>query len=328
MIGRNGRSECETGAVLVEEVEVDSEGVVLAGSIWRPDSPARSVIVMHPGSGASDRHNDTLFAPIRTALLGGGHAVASFDKRGVGASTGSLWTTSIEQQASDLLACARAVSGRVPDVPVGAFGHSQGGWVVYEAAGTSDLLDFAIANSGPGVSPRDQERHALTTATADHPDQSGAMELFDELVERARRSQPLDAVLAETDLSAAGELRGFATDLLSEVNVWSLASLVFAYDPTSALRAIDIPILCVFGREDPLVPIHDSVVALRRLVSDRYLEVRVFDGAGHRLEPKDGVGFVDGYLDAITDFATRRTARQRHLSIGRDKPDPTDHPVA
>jgi pimeloyl-ACP methyl ester carboxylesterase len=295
--------------VLVEEVEVDREGVVLAGSMWLPDAPAKSVIVMHPGSGPSDRHNDTLFAPIRSALLSADHAVASFDKRGVGASTGSLWTTSIEQQASDLLACIGTVSDRVPDVPVGAFGHSQGGWVVYEAAGTSDVLDFAIANSGPGVSPGDQERHALRVATADHPDQSGAMALFDELVERARRSQPLDAVLAETDLTAAGELRGFATDLLSDVDEWSLASLVFAYDPTSALRAIDIPILCVFGREDPLVPVDDSVVALRRLVSDGYLEIRVFDGAGHRLQPKDGHGFVDGYLDAIADFATRRSAR-------------------
>jgi pimeloyl-ACP methyl ester carboxylesterase len=303
------RSECETGAVVVKEVEVDREGVVLAGSIWFPDSAPKSVIVMHPGSGPSDRNNDTLFAPIRTALLASNHAVASFDKRGVGASTGSLWTTSVEQQASDLLACIEAVSGQLPSVPVGAFGHSQGGWVVYEAAGTGDLLDFAIANSGPGVSPRDQERHALRVATADHRDQSRAMQLFDELVERARRSQPLDAVLAETDLSAAGELRGFATNLLSDANEWSLASLLFSYDPTSALHAIDIPLLCVFGREDPLVPIDDSVEALRRLVSDRYLEVRVFDGAGHRLEPKGGHGFVDGYLDAIADFATRRSTR-------------------
>lgn len=295
--------------MLVEEVEVDRDGVVLAGSIWLPDSPPRSVIVMHPGSGPSDRNNDALFAPIRSALLGRHHAVVSFDKRGVGASTGSLWTTSIEQQASDLLACGRTVSGRVPDVPVGAFGHSQGGWVVHEAVGTGDLFDFAIANSGPGVSPRDQERHALRVATADHPDQSGAIEVFDELVERARRSQPLDAVLAETDLSAAGKLTGFASDMLSDANAWDLASLVFSYDPASALRAIDVPILCVFGRDDPLVPVDDSVVELRRLVSDRYLEVRVFDGAGHRLEPKDGHGFVGGYLDAIADFATHQTVQ-------------------
>jgi hypothetical protein len=49
--------------------------------------------------------------------------------------------------------CARVFGHRAAGVPIGAFGHSQGGWVVYEAVGAYDDFDFAIANSGPGVTP-------------------------------------------------------------------------------------------------------------------------------------------------------------------------------
>ena len=169
----------------VHDLRVERDGVALAGSLWMPGPRPKSVVVMHPGSGPSDRNNDVLFPPIRAALLDAGHAVASLDKRGVGESTGSLWTTSIEQQAADLVECAAAVSIRLRGVPIGAFGHSQGGWVVYEAAGTTSVFDFVVANSGPGVSPADQEHHALRRATDGHVDQAGALMLFDELVSRA-----------------------------------------------------------------------------------------------------------------------------------------------
>ena len=60
---------------------------------------------MHPGSGPSDRDNDVFFPPIREHLLDAGVAVCSFDKRGVGGSTGRWEEAGIVEQADDLLAC-------------------------------------------------------------------------------------------------------------------------------------------------------------------------------------------------------------------------------
>ena len=285
-----------------EELIVEVEGAHLAGTMWRPSAELRSIVVMHPGSGPSDRDNDVHFPPIRTALLAAGHAIASFDKRGVGASTGSLWTTSIEQQADDMIRCARAVSQRVADVPVGAFGHSQGGWVAYEAVGTSDVFDFAVANSGPGVTPAAQERHALETATQGNPDQTGALDLFDELLGHARARRALSDVVEQVNVDRAGSLRGFAAGLLQNDDEWELASLIMSYDPMTALAAIKVPLLCVFGADDPIVPVEASVAALRRYVDDALLRTVVFDGGGHRLEPTNGEGFVAGYLDTLTAF--------------------------
>jgi pimeloyl-ACP methyl ester carboxylesterase len=292
-----------------DDLVVERDEVLLAGSLWLPDRRPASVVVMHPGSGPSDRHNDVHFPPIRSALLAAGHAAASFDKRGVGSSTGSLSTTSIEQQAGDLLACVEAVRDRLPGVPVGAFGHSQGGWVVYEAAGTTDAVDFAIANSGPAVAPLEQERHALRVATDGQVDQPTALALFDELAERARAGQTFTDVIGELDRAGTGSLRGFAGAVLHDEVAWQLTTLLFAYDPAPALAAIEVPLLAVFGADDPVVPVDDSIAALRNLVDERFVEILVFDGAGHRLERADDTGFVDGYLDAVVDFVNVCSAR-------------------
>ena len=107
----------------------------MAGTLWLPEGNADATLLMHPGSGPSDRDNDVYFPPIRESLLDAGIAVCSFDKRGVGGSSGRWQDAGIIEQADDLSACLKVLLGdaAVPK-PVGLFGHSQGGWVVLEAA--------------------------------------------------------------------------------------------------------------------------------------------------------------------------------------------------
>src|SRR5438552_19046823 len=114
----------------VRELTVRSGDASLQGSLWLPSDTAAATVLMHPGSGPSDRDNDVFFPPIREHLLSAGIAVCSFDKRGVGGSSGRWQDAGIADQAADLLAglaefraCGRA------DLPIGLFGHSQGGWV-------------------------------------------------------------------------------------------------------------------------------------------------------------------------------------------------------
>ena len=136
------------------ELEADSGGVRLAGTLWCPAGDAVAGVLMHPGSGPSDRDNDVLFPPIREHLLRAGIAVCSFDKRGVGGSAGSWLEAGLYEQADDLLAALAVFESESPrDLPLGLFGHSQGGWVVVEAASRGVPVAFVITNSGPGVSP-------------------------------------------------------------------------------------------------------------------------------------------------------------------------------
>src|SRR6478609_7755543 len=76
----------------------------LAGTLFLPDAPATATLLMVPGSGPADRANDTYVPPIRAALLGAGIAGASFDKRGVGGSSGDWRDTDPIRQAGDVAA--------------------------------------------------------------------------------------------------------------------------------------------------------------------------------------------------------------------------------
>jgi uncharacterized protein len=295
------RSEDEVPSRL--ELEADSGGVRLAGSLWRPAGRAVAGVLMHPGSGPSDRDNDALFPPIREHLLGAGIAVCSFDKRGVGGSAGSWLDAGIHEQADDLLAAFAIFESESPrGLPLGLFGHSQGGWVVVEAAARGFAVGFVITNSGPGVTPARQERYSLASKLADDT-RGEALVAYDAVVAVMAERPGLAAGLQQLD--AAGvpyrELPGLEFMFEGE-EVWHLAATIFDYDPAPALSRITAPFLALFGAADKITPAEESVAALRANVRPELLEVEVFPEGDHRLHHGDPPRFVDGYLDRISSF--------------------------
>ena len=86
----------------LREVTFSSGNVVLAGSLALPGGEAAAAgVVMVGGSGPSDRDNDTYFPPIRRHLTGAGIAVLSYDKRGVGGSSGDWRDATMDDLAAD-----------------------------------------------------------------------------------------------------------------------------------------------------------------------------------------------------------------------------------
>jgi uncharacterized protein len=293
------------------EIAADSGGVRLAGFLWRPAAPAFAGVLMHPGSGPSDRDNDVLFPPIREHLLQAGIAVCSFDKRGVGGSSGRWEDAGIIEQADDLLAGLAAFEAESPrGLPLGLFGHSQGGWVVVEAAARDVPVAFVITNSGPGVSPARQERYSLAGRLTG-AEEAEALAAYDAVVAVMRACPTLDRAVKQLD--AAGvpyrELRGLEFVFEDEA-IWGLCVKIFDYDPASALSRIAAPVLALFGAADKITPAEESVVAFRAAVRPELLQVEVFPEADHRLHCGDPARFVDGYLDRISSFVQAATSRR------------------
>ncbi|MGC5167105.1 alpha/beta fold hydrolase [Luteimicrobium sp. DT211] len=293
-------------------------GGTLAGSLWLPDGPARALVLMHPGSGPSDRDNDAFFPPVRGALLAAGAAVASYDKRGVGGSEGSWLTTAIPDQADDAAAGLRvartalgAAGGGIGGaaVPTVLFGHSQGGWVVLEAASRADVAGV-VTSSGPAVTPGDQERFSTATAVrrAGWADADEALAVFDGLMALAERGAAYDEARAWSGVSERRDvldrLAALGAFVPGSREVWELATLLVGHDPQDALRRLRVPLLAVFGDDDGVVPVERSVAALRGLVPPRLLDVAVLAGGDHRLQSVDG-RFVPGYPDVVVDFVRR-----------------------
>jgi uncharacterized protein len=300
-------------AARAAEIRVESDGTRLAGTIWTPAHGAEAGVLMHPGSGPSDRNNDVLFPPIREHLLEAGIAVCSFDKRGVGDSSGRWQDAGISEQADDVTLVLDAFSTSLTGVPIGLFGHSQGGWVVVEAAGRGIPVAFVITNSGPGVSPSQQERHALANRLrrdrASDDTLAEALAAFDAVTNVMRERFSLDEAL--TRLGAAGIDRRHLEGLeymFEDESMWQFDSAIYDYDPARALSRITVPVLALFGATDEITPIAESVAAFHAAVRPDLLTVDVVPGGNHRLQYGDASRFVDGYLEQLTLFIRRATA--------------------
>jgi uncharacterized protein len=286
------------------ELEADSGGVRLAGSLWVPTGDAVAGVLMHPGSGPSDRDNDWFFPPIRRHLLEAGIAVCSFDKRGVGGSEGSWLEAGIEEQADDLLAALGVFATECPGLPIGLFGHSQGGWVVVEAASRSLPVAFVIPSSGGGASPARQERYSLANKVTAGQETTEALATYDAVVEVIRERPTLGAGVARLEAEGVPYRNLPGLDFMFEDEaIWRLCAEIFAYDPAPALARITAPVLGLLGAADKVNPPEESLAAFRVAVREDLLEVEVFPDGDHRLQHGDPPRFVDGYLDRIASFA-------------------------
>jgi len=284
--------------------------VLLAGTLWLPAREPAAVVLMHPGSGPSDRDNDVFFPPIREHLVGEGIAVCSFDKRGVGGSTGNWREAAIEAQAGDALAAVEALlAADGVDAPVGLFGHSQGGWVVIEAASRGADIAFVVTSSGPGVTPGEQERYSACTRLerngASEAELADGLRSFDALLEMLRDGILLADVGSRMDAARLILPPGF--ELADEAD-WELMRALVDYDPRAALERIEVPVLALLGAADPIVPVDASVAVYEAAVQPELLEVLVLPGADHRIQVGDPPRLADGYLDALTAFVRAAVA--------------------
>lgn len=295
-------------------LRVDQGGIRLAGELWLPagmvgdsagsprDERALAAVLMVPGSGPSDRHNDVFFPPIREHLVANGIAVASFDKRGVGESTGDWLTAGIVEQADDpltALGVLRSVAA-LQGVPIGLFGHSQGGWVVLDAAARDERVAFVITNSGPGVTPAEQERHAARDGMMRRgfalDEVTAAMADFDAMLESMRSGAAFETfrqeLEAEADRRERFRLLAELAFVPDDEAVWQLGGRILDHDPRPALERIRCPILALFGAEDRLVPVERSVEIYREAGQD--VTVHVFPDPDHRCQVGDPPAMAPG----------------------------------
>jgi pimeloyl-ACP methyl ester carboxylesterase len=253
-----------------------------------------------------NRDNGDYFPEIRGGLLDRGIAVASFDKRGVGESTGNWHDTDIAQQARDVAAqleCLRKIPG-VDPARLGLFGHSQGGLVVLEVAAADPAVPYAITNSAPGVTMAQQERFAteahMTAGGAPAEVIAEALAKQDALIELVRAGAGPEVVRAAAGDDGAGPTEAGELDLLRRL---------FEYDPRSALEKLACPLLAIFGGADLVVPVEESIAIFRaaRAGKAAELDVETIRGGNHRLQIGDPPALAPTYEATLTDWILRHT---------------------
>ena len=198
------------------DVAISANGATLAATITEPSGQPRGGIVIVHGAEPGERHFYDVWVGIYTSL---GLAVLTYDKRGIGQSTGrypgesptmeALRTYADDASAAlDFLSRQRGVGPRI-----GFHGGSQGGWTV----------PLALLRHGGGAFA------VLVSAPATTVDQTDLWAGFTNGGERAP-SQSEDQMLAAVRATTSG------------------------YDPAAALRALAVPTLWVLGTHDRTVP--------------------------------------------------------------------------
>ena len=202
------------------DVTIPAEGAMLAGSITEPlgAGPHPGIVVVH-GAEPGERHFYDIWVGIYAGL---GLDVLTYDKRGIGSSTGRYpgenpTDESLQVYADDAgsaLGFLAAWPGADPK-RVGFHGGSQGGWTVPLAIKLHPGASFAVLVSAPATTVGQTNLWSDYTGGGSHAPTASQAEM--EAAVRADHS---------------------------------------GYDPAPALAALRVPTLWLLGSNDRTVPTH------------------------------------------------------------------------
>jgi uncharacterized protein len=200
------------------QVVFPAQGARLAGAITEPlaGAPRPGIVIVH-GSERGERYYYDVWVGVYASM---GFAVLTYDKRGIGSSSGSypgeFPTTDALDLYADDAAAARDFLARWPGVDparIGFHGGSQGGWTVPLAMMRHGGAAFAVLVSAPATTVDQTDLWAsFTGGGASAPSESN------------------DQMLADVRKASGG------------------------YDPMAALRAMTVPAIWILGTNDRTVP--------------------------------------------------------------------------
>jgi pimeloyl-ACP methyl ester carboxylesterase len=220
---------------------------------------------------AGDQPAHTL-RPLARALARHGIAVLTYDKRGVGDSTGDWRAGTFETLADDALAAIRVLRARRDVNPsrVGLLGIGEGGWVAPIAAARSPEVAFLITIAAPAMNPVVQERYRRAYALRCAGHGPWAM-----------------TVSATLWLLACAIWRRLPERSDAPPTLRRYFARVCAHDPLPVWTQVRQPVLALWGGRDERVPPRGSAWLLRRALrasGHMASTTTIVPGGGHLLQ--------------------------------------------
>lgn len=298
-----------------QDIAVQSGGEQIAATLICPskEGPFPCIVITH-GSEAGVRPQYRKFAQ---RFIDRGFSVVVYDKRGCGDSTGTyVEAPDLQVPAGDMVACVEAVAKNdlVDASRIGVFGVSQGGWVGPLAASKSNLISFVIMISGPSISPLEQNLF-------DKGNQLKGGGYDEDEIENVTNLRRLvwtyltngdgkeEAQKAWDEAKSESWFRAFKNQIPMGDRVQLLRHprlTHFAahsrYDPEPTLRALQVPVLAVYGNSDTIVPAKRCADLLDSFFQDErksLLTIKRIEGADHGIRVQNESGrrdFAVGYL--------------------------------
>jgi dienelactone hydrolase len=329
---------CGTRATISPENVAPSEEAVhftngdinLSGTLVLPGGSRKvPAVVLFHGSGPQPRN---LFTA--RWFADHGFAALTYDKRGIGESTGNFKVVPFMELTGDGLAGVQYLKSRkeIDSTHIGVWGLSQGGWLGPLAASRSKDVAFVIAISGPGVSPGEQmlffyakdleakglpeiqirEATALRRDIWNYMYTGNGYDQMEAEIKKSRTKPWYDQVKTQQDRLFEGIPTPAAfSSYKNKKYIWFRDEA--QYDPVPTLEALRVPVLFIFGDQDRLVPVEKSVGIIRDALTrggNKDFTIKILPNVDHGMYLPTGKIDPD-YLDTMETWLAERAKNWR-----------------
>lgn len=249
-----------------EDVTFVSEGVKLAGTIFRPENPHSAVVIVH---GSDPVPRMTKFAEL---LAKKDILVLTYDKRGVGESggvyvgpqvgTNNISVENLNLLAKDASAAINLIGKKTEGLQIGLVGASQAGWIIPIVADNNSLVDFMVLFSSPTITTLEQLRFQFYT--------DGRADFWENHTEEDAREH----VKNDPDR--------------------------YQFEPTDpkiTLSALSTPGLWLFGEKDIQIPVKMCIEDLNALkLKGKPFEYVLFPSLGHNTNKTEPIAIATHWI--------------------------------
>jgi len=301
-----------------EEVTFRDGDVVLSGTLGLPSGPGpHPAIVRIHGAGPQARQStlDGWYAYHGIAYL-------SFDKRGVGKSTGDWREAGISELADDVLAAVRFLRQRkdIDPAQIGIESVSEGGWIAPVVATRDSKVKFILVLAGPAmdyvpeIMNEVEERVKARGLSGD--DLKRALEFKRKALQMIADGAGLsDEAWANFQTFVAPYRSEKWFSYVSEPKERSQAQkkqyLMARIRSSEFWRQVKIPVLALYGGKDLNVPAARNVAALTEELKEagnRDFTIKVFPEANHEflqtanaMLDNEQVRYLQGHVPGFLD---------------------------
>jgi pimeloyl-ACP methyl ester carboxylesterase len=294
----------------------------LKGVLSKPkNKDSYPIVIFVHGDGAADRYQKGYYKYIWQQLNQAGIACLSWDKQGVGESSGNWLNQTMDDRAAEVQAAIHFLNQR-PDIEeISLWGISQGGWVIPKVAQLAPEIRSLIFHSpainwlrqGKYHSRKRLKREGYTSEQIDQ-----GLEYHDHVT----------TFLHQDNYTAYQNHYDQQTDFIKEAfslmskERWHFAVKNHKTDITEDLNNIDLPILALFGAADVHVDAQESKSVFDEIFSQKTAyKSYLFTDADHILfdnhkkgkaDTKEDIWykllykgenvFAAGMLEAVSDF--------------------------
>ncbi|MFJ7498438.1 alpha/beta hydrolase family protein [Serratia grimesii] len=264
---------------VTEPVGVTAGGNSLAGTLVLPKNihGKPGVIVFVHGDGPANASRDEAYYRVWETMAEQGYAVLSFDKAGVGGSSGNWLHQSMGDRAketADIIDWARK-DGRFNPQCVGLWGTSQAGWVMPEVARLRPDIAFTLVLS-PAINWLTQGRYN----TRAEMEAAGIDE--QRIQEREAVGRHVLSLLRQSD-GYTQYRREYGEAATLSADRWQFIRANMSSDATGGLSNYKTPVHLMLGGRDINVDVNETERVYRQVIPSALLTVMRIEQADHAM---------------------------------------------